>query len=140
MNGPSSSTSTSTATSTGPADSIFAQLDATVAAGNRAQAVEQLVEHLQQQRQYHELFEALKMQMRLRLGLTAAQADRQEKFDEATEMELERGLIDACRIVGELFFKQGKIREGWMYMRPVGDRELAAAALSTVEPNDDNLD
>ncbi len=126
--------------STASADSIFAQLDTAVAAGNRAQAVEHLISHLQQRGEYHELFEALKMQLRLRLGLSAAQADRQEKFDDATELELERGLIDACRTVGELFFKQGKIREGWMYMRPVGERDTAAAALSAVEATDDNVD
>jgi hypothetical protein len=123
-----------------PADSIFTQLAASVASGHRQQGIEHLIDHLKEQEQYHELFEALKMQLRLRLGLPAAQADRQEKFDEATEIELERGLIDACRQVGELFFKQGKIREGWMYMRPVGDREIAAAALASVEPNDENVD
>ncbi|MCA9160207.1 MAG: hypothetical protein KDA72_17855, partial [Planctomycetales bacterium] len=119
---------------------IYGQLEKAVLAGDRQQGVEQLIEHLQQQGLYHELFEALKMRMRLRLGLPAAQADRQEKFDEATELELERGLIDACRTVGELFMQQGKIREGWMYLRPVGDREVAAAALAGVEATDENVD
>ncbi|MCC7334663.1 MAG: hypothetical protein IT422_06185 [Pirellulaceae bacterium] len=119
---------------------IYGQLEKAVLAGDRQQGVEQLIEHLQQQGLYHELFEALKMRMRLRLGLPAAQADRQEKFDEATELELERGLIEACRTVGELFMRQGKIREGWMYLRPVGDREVAAAALAGVEATDENVD
>ncbi len=119
---------------------IYGQLEQAVSAGDRQQGVEKLIEHLQQQGLYHELFEALKMRMRLRLGLAAAQADRQEKFDEATELELERGLIDACRTVGELFMQQGKIREGWMYLRPVGDREIAAAALAGVDATDENVD
>ncbi len=119
---------------------IYGELAQQVASGQRLQAIEQLVDYLREQGQYHELFEALKMQLRLRLRLPAAQADRQEKFDEQTEIELERGLIDACRTVGELFFQQGKIREGWMYMRPVGDRQIAAAALAAVEPNDDNVE
>ena len=118
---------------------IYAELAQKVAAGQRQQAIEQLIAYLQAQGLYHELFEALKMRVRMRLNLPAAQADRQEKFDEQTESELERGLIDACRTVGELFLKQGRIREGWMYMRPVGDREIASAALAAVEPTDDNV-
>ncbi len=119
---------------------IYAQLESLIQAGERLPAIEQLVSHLERQAQYHELFEALKMRLRMQLGLPAAQADRQEKFDDDTELNLERGLIEACRHVGELFFKQGKVREGWMYMRPVGDREIAAAALTHVEPNDENVD
>jgi hypothetical protein len=120
--------------------SIYEQLARAVADGERLQAIEQLIVFLQGQGRFHELFEALKMRLRMQLNLPAAQADRQEKFDDATEMELERGLIDACRTVGELFLRQGKVREGWMYMRPVGDREIASAALANVQPTDDNVD
>lgn len=122
------------------AHSIYTQLEQAVAAGQPEQGIEQLIAHLRQQGQYHELFEALKMQMRMRMGLPAAQADRQEKFDEATELQLERGLLEACRTVGELFMQQGRIREGWMYLRPVGDREVAAAAIAEVQPTDENID
>lgn len=122
------------------AQSIYTQLQQAVRAGQPELGIEQLITHLRQQGQYHELFEALKMQMRMRLGLPAAQADRQEKFDEATEQQLERGLLDACRTVGELFMQQGRIREGWMYLRPVGDREVAAAAVAEVQPTDENFD
>jgi hypothetical protein len=123
-----------------PPQPIYSLLEQAVLSGERQQGVEQLIAHLQQQGLYHELFEALKMRMRMSLGLPAAQADRQEKFDEATELALERGLIEACRTVGELFMQQGKIREGWMYLRPVGDREVAAAALASVEATDENVD
>lgn len=122
------------------ASSIYNEIDTHVAAGLPQQAVAALIGHLTHTQQYHELFEALKMQMRLELGLPAAQADRAEKLDEQRELTLERKLLDACRQVGELFFAAGKVREGWMYMRPVGDRELAAQAVSVVEPNDENVD
>ncbi len=121
-------------------DAIYEQLEQSVAAGQPETALDRLVKHFEKQGKYHELFEALKMRLRMQLGLTAAQADRQEKFDDETEIKLERGLIEACRRVGELFFKQGKVREGWMYMRPVGDRAIAASALAHVEVNDENVD
>lgn len=119
---------------------IYEQLDALVQSGDNTQALDQLISHLEQEGRYHELFEALKMRLRARLGLPAAQAESESPLDEATELQLERGLIDACRRVGELFLKQGKIREGWMYMRPVGDRQVAADALAAVEANDENVD
>lgn len=121
-------------------DSIYAQLAQLVATGQSAQAVGQLIAFLREQGRYHELFEALKMQLRMQLQLPAAQADRFEKFDEETELRLERGLIEACRTVGELFMQQGKVREGWMYLRPVGDRDVARAALDQVPATDDNVD
>lgn len=122
------------------ATSIYEDLDRHAAAKELDQAMDKLIEHMQAAGQYHELFEALKMKMRHELGLTSAQAEHEEKLDDETEQHLERGLIDACRRVGELFLKDGKIREGWMYMRPVGDREIAAKALDAVEPNDENVD
>ncbi|GAB5403034.1 MAG: hypothetical protein Aurels2KO_12650 [Aureliella sp.] len=121
-------------------EAIYERLEQLSTAGKQAEALDALVEHLIQAELYHELFEARKMRLRLELGLPAAQAEHEEKCDEATELKLERGLLDACREVGELFFKAGKVREGWMYMRPVGDKEVAAKALAAVEPNDENAD
>lgn len=119
---------------------IYDQLTQTVEAGQKSQAVEGLIEHLDATQQYHELFEAMKMKMRLDLGLTPAQADNTERLDEETELAVERGLLDACRAVAKKFFQSGKIREGWMYMRPVGDRDAAQKALAGIEPNEDNID
>ena len=103
-------------------------------------AVDRLVAFLESEGRFHEMFEALKMQMRLKLELPAAQLDRNEKLSPELEVKLEHGLIEACRRVGEGLFKQGKIREGWMYMRPVGDRPAAAAMLEQVSLTDENVD
>ncbi len=114
-------------------------LQTRLGAGQQA-AVDRLVAFLESEGRFHEMFEALKMQLRVRLGLPAAQLDRNEKLAANLEVQLEQGLIEACRRVGEGFFKQGKIREGWMYMRPVGDRASAAALLAQIEVTDDNVD
>lgn len=119
---------------------IYDQIGQAVSSGNRSQAVATLISYLESSKQYHELFEALKMQLRVELGLPAAQAEFEEKLDEEREVQLERRLLDACRKVGELFLADGKIREGWMYMRPVGDREAAAEALAGIEADDENVD
>ncbi len=119
---------------------IFDELQRVTEQSGHAAVVERLITYLESQGRFHELFEALKMRLRLQLGLAPTQADRNEKLPEAVEMKLEHGLIDNCRRVGEGFLKQGKVREGWMYMRPVGDREAAAAALRQIPDTDDNVD
>ncbi|MEM8733832.1 MAG: hypothetical protein AAGG44_06410 [Planctomycetota bacterium] len=120
--------------------SIYDQIAACVKSDDRVTAVNQLIEHLDSQKLYHEQFEALKMRMRLELGLTPAQAENEDRLDEETELKIERGLLDACRVIAGKFFQQGNIREGWMYMRPVGDRQEAAKALQSIEPNEENVD
>ncbi len=102
--------------------------------------IDRVIEQLEKEHRYHELFEALKMRARLNLGLVPTQTNRDEQLDEETELKIERALLEACRRVGEGFFKQGKVREGWMYMRPVGDRQAAASALAGVEATDENVD
>jgi len=119
---------------------ILNQLQQLAESGERARVLDALIEHLESAGQYHELFEALKMKLRFELGLPAAQAQQEPQLDEEKEIKLERGLLDACRKVGELFWKAGQIREGWMYMRPVGDRQAAASLLANVEPTDENYE
>lgn len=103
-------------------------------------AIERLIAYLESEHRFHELFEALKMKSRMELGLVPTQVDRQERLSAAIEQRLEQGLIDACRRVGEGFLKSGKIREGWMYLRPVGDKVAAAQCMRALEVTDDNVD
>lgn len=121
------------------AEDIYEKLQ-TLAGQDTAGAIDALVHHFEEQQLYHELFEALKMRLRAKLGLSPAQAEQEEPLDEERELELERGLLDACRVVGEKLVQQGKVREGWMYLRPVGDRKFAAQAMRGIEPNDENVD
>ena len=125
---------------TASATSIFDELQQLQQQSGALPAIDRLVAYLESEGRFHEMFEALKMQLRLQLGLPAAQLDRNEKLSAELELKLEHGLIEACRKVGEGFFKQGKIREGWMYMRPVGDRTTAAKVLEQVQVTDENID
>src|SRR5688500_448003 len=81
--------------------------------------LDQLMQQLRAQKKYHELFEALKMRVREQLGLPLLYGDAMDDLDETRREKLEDGLLDACREVGMLLLDEGKIREGWMYLRPV---------------------
>lgn len=93
---------------------------------------------LRQEKKYHELFEILKMQTRCRLGMSLHPTPSEDSLPEAARLQLEDGLIAACREIGAALVQSGQVREGWMYLRPVGDKKEAAALLSAVEADEEN--
>jgi hypothetical protein len=95
---------------------------------------------LREQKKYHELFEVLKMQTRRRIGLPVLYADAGDSLSDEQRTKLEDGLIAACREVGALLVKEGQIREGWMYLRPVGDKAEAARLLGEIEAGEENYE
>ncbi len=107
-----------------------------------------LAEQMRREKRYSELFEALKMQHRVELGLPAVQIE--SEGEEGSEGEssvppelqdqLDKRLIEACREVGTELLKQGRLQEGWMYMRAVGDRQATADAMRDLEVTHENLD
>ncbi|MEX2175087.1 MAG: hypothetical protein WD872_12050 [Pirellulaceae bacterium] len=120
--------------------SDFDQLQSAHAAGGADAALAQAATLLGEQQKYHELFEVLKMQLRRKLGLPLLYGDAGDDLSEARRTQLEEGLIDACRTVGNLLLREGKIREGWMYLRPVGEKAEAAKLLAAIEPTEENTE
>jgi len=102
--------------------------------------VEQAVEFFRDQRRPLELFEALKMQVRYRLGLPLITPEDEPRLAEDVERQIESGLLDACREVGELMISMGRVRDGWMYLRPTGDFAHAAKLINEIEANEENSD
>ncbi len=121
-------------------ESEFDQLQATLQQGGVDAALDQLANHLRENKKYHELFEALKMKVRHGLGLPLTYSDSGDELDEAVRTKLENGLLDACRDVGISLLREGSIREGWMYLRPVGDRAAAAAELANIAADEENIE
>jgi hypothetical protein len=118
----------------------FDQLQGTLPQGGAAKVLELAAAQLRSEKRYHELFEALKMQLRLKLGLPLQPSEGSDGLSEAQRKDLEDGLIAACREVGALLIKQGKVREGYMYLRPVGEPAEARALLEVVEADEDNAE
>jgi hypothetical protein len=110
----------------------------------RESGVEKSLDFLEHQfrrdKEYFKLFEVLKMRCRQRMGLPLTYSQQPDELNEAQQRQLEDGLLDACREVGTLFFKAGKLQEGWMYLQPVGDKVLADKLIRSLEPDEDNLD
>ena len=121
--------------------SDFDQLQSALASGGPAAALQEAADLLRQQKKYHELFEVLKMQLRQRLGLPLLAGEGSaEGLSEDQRLKLEEGLIQACREVGAALLAAGQIREGWMYLRPVGDKAEAARLLGQIEAGEENYE
>ncbi len=118
----------------------FDQLEQELQSGGVSAVLDRLVERLREKGRYHELFEALKMRLRHQLGLPILYSDVGDELDESRRTQLEDGLLDACRQVGLALLRDGFVRDGWMYLRPVGERGQVADALKSLEVDEDNLD
>lgn len=119
----------------------FDELQSELSRGGADAVLARAAEALKGQKKFHELFEARKMQVRRKLGLPLAASEAaSDALGETQRQQLEEGLIAACREVGALLLGEGQVREGWMYLRPVGDRAEAAKLLELVQPHEDNIE
>lgn len=119
---------------------FFALLETAREQGGTAEVLDRLADALREQSKYHELFEAMKMALRHRLGLPLLHSDSGDAFDEPQQRALEEGLLEACREVGLLFFKAGQAGQGWMYMKAVGDNKAVCDALDQIDPDEEHLE
>ncbi|MCP4892002.1 MAG: hypothetical protein GY904_36120, partial [Planctomycetaceae bacterium] len=113
---------------------VFALLDAHQQ--NPSEMLDQMIEFFRQAEKPMELFEALKMRTRNRIGLPLVNSDEERSHPEEVEKQLEAGLLEACREAGTMLIQQGKVGEGWMYLRPTGDLELARKLIAEIEIGD----
>lgn len=105
-----------------------------------ATMLRQLADHFREQQQPLELFEALKMQLRHRLGLPLMQTENDPIAGDELDRQLEQGLLAACDEVGAMLIGMRRVREGWMYLRPTGNTKRAAELIAEVPVNDDTAD
>jgi len=121
-------------------ETIFAQLENSLEQGGVDEVLEQLAQQLIADEKYHELFEARKMQIRHRIGLPLLYGDSGDELSEERRDELEDGLIQACAEVGLALMKSGRLSEGWMYLRPAGEKSAARTILAEVDVDSENMD
>ncbi len=117
----------------------FDELQALLAAGGLDAVFDTVCQRLTGEKKFHELFDVLLMRSRRRLGLPVTLTTSLDDLEEPVRTQVEEAYLAACRQVGTLLLEDGKLREAWMYLRPVGDKALVADALSKITPNDENL-
>ena len=119
-------------------DSAFSSFNDALEQSGTGASLEYLKEYFLQQRDYHKLFEILKMRARQDLDLPVVfDPEKEKELSEEVKRKLEDGMMDACREVGQFLFRAGRPEEGWMYLQPVGDRVLAKQLLQEVPLNEE---
>jgi hypothetical protein len=121
-------------------EAIYDELQSAFSSGGAEAAFERLTGQLRQEQRYHELFDARLMQSRWRLGLPVIQTSSLDELPEPTRTKVEDAYLEACREVGRLLLDQGRVREAWMYLRPVGEKQPVVEALEKIEPHEENVE
>ncbi len=118
----------------------FETLEAQAAAGDAKSLLAGLAQRLRDEKRYHELFDALLLATRHRLGLPIVLTAPLDDLPESERNQVETAYLDACREIGLLLLGEGDVRSAWHYLRPLGDKSLVARQLERLEPNEENLE
>lgn len=118
-------------------DAVFELFSSALQSQGVQPALETLAAKLREEQRYHELFDVRLMQARTKSGLSVVVSQPLDDLPEPQRSQVEEGYLAACREIGHLMLADGKIREAWMYLRPVGDKQAVADALRKLSPEDD---
>lgn len=124
---------------------VFELLNAELDGGLDSSAnADQMFEHVIQfyagSRCATEMFEAMKMRLRAQLGLPIIAREDEPRLPDELQQQLENGLLKACRDAGTMLIQDGKISDGWMYLRVLDDKNLGRKLLASTEITDENYD
>ena len=101
---------------------------------------EELARQLVDAGKFHELFDARLAQSRHRLALPIDKAANLDDLPEPIRTNVEQAYLSACREVGQLLLEQGRFQEGWMYLRPAGEKTLVRASLERAVPDENSIE
>lgn len=116
---------------------LFADLDHALANDGPDAAVEQLIAHLRQARDYPALFYALLMRSRRKLGISPIPSRPANEVPDDKLDAYENAIRDAGREVGSLYLSDGDIPTAWNYFRLTGDTTPVRDAIEAFVPGDD---
>ena len=119
-------------------EKLFQQFDQTLCDQGKTAALQFLANHFRGTRQFPELFEVLKANIRLNMDLPLLPTDNLDQLDESVQRQLEDQLLEACRETGYALLEDGQIAQAWMYLQPLPDRNNIKAAFEAIEINDEN--
>jgi hypothetical protein len=108
--------------------------------GGAQAALDDLAAKLRGEERFHELCDTLLMSARLKLGLPIIMTQPLDDLRDPARTQMENACIEIYREVGTLLLRAGKIREAWMYLRPVGERAEVARELAQLTPTGENIE
>ena len=119
---------------------VFDQFRQQIEEAGPMAAIDKMIDYFRQEKQHLQLFEMYKIRARAKIGLPLLYPGVAEQLTEEQRNQLEDALVEACDEVGRMLLDEGQIREGWYYLRPVGDKSPVVEALQQAEVDEDNLE
>lgn len=88
----------------------------------------------------HEWFEIRKMQIRHELHLPLLYSEQSDVITDEQRRDLEDRLLAACQELGSRLLEQGRLREAWNYLRPLGVTDDVRERVRNIQATDDNYE
>lgn len=123
-----------------PIETAFLHLKQLLDQSNSEATLEYLASYFLQSKQYSELFEIRKIQIRERIGLPLDFQQDVQQLTADQQRKMEDELLAACQEIGSLLIDEGDIAQGWLYLQPLMDRDFVQQAIESIDVNDENVD
>jgi len=107
----------------------FDQLEQAKSAQGAAAALDQLLSLLREQKEWHNLFDAIMLRKKHELHLPLSRPSSLQDVPEVNRREVEETYLQAAREAGNGFLEQGDIPNAWMYFKVIREHDKVAAAL-----------
>ena len=108
--------------------------------GEISEALENAASHFHNQGQFDQLFEVRKCLIRHQFGLPVFSTSNAEQLSETQQLQLEEQILDLCREIGTLHFRNRDIPRAWMYLQPLMDRDFVEQLFEEVEVDENNAE
>src|SRR6185503_1077865 len=92
-------------------------------------ALARLCEEMKQQGKYQDLFHAMLLGERLKLGIPAVHVGPSDELSEALQEKYEQAIRVAGRTVGQLCIDAGQIGQAWTFFRLLNEPAPVMAAI-----------
>lgn len=99
---------------------------------DREALFDRLVAALQEQKDYHKLFDARMLKRKAELELPLCRPASLSDVPDSLRKEVEATYIEAAREVGRRFLEEGDIPSAWMYLQVIREPQTVAAAIEAL--------
>ncbi|MDB5387956.1 MAG: hypothetical protein JWM11_3602 [Planctomycetaceae bacterium] len=90
-----------------------------------------------EQKQFHQLFDALLMQKKLALGAPLIRPTSFDDVPKESRDDFEESYVAAAREVGLLLLEEKQLGQAWMYLRTIRETEVMRQAIAKLNPKSD---
>jgi hypothetical protein len=119
---------------------VFTEFESVKQTQGSAAVLEKLAATLREQKQFHQLFDALLMQKKLSLGAPLIKPTSFDDVPQESRDDFEEAYVAAAREVGLLLLAEKQMGQAWMYLRTIRETEVMRKAIEKLDPKADSTE